>query len=201
MPFTARFGNAFIVMTMILAALVTIPAKAHDASRHGAVPPELPIAVGGPFALIDQRGMAVTDADFHGQFMLVFFGYANCTGICPTGLRNMTAALDLLGEAGSRVAPVLITVDPVTDTKDNLAPAVAAIHPRLVGLTGSHDALSAAAKAYKVSAKLVGWTVKKEPIIEHGSFIYLMGPDGRFVTLYPPILDPAAIADSIRQYL
>ena len=195
-----KSGNSWLVAFLAWAMLLAAPAAAHDSARH-ADPLPLPVEVGGPFALIDQDGHRVTDADFHGRFMLVFFGYANCPGICPTGLRSMTGAIDLLGEDGKRVAPVLITVDPETDTPAAMAAAVAKIHPRLVGLTGSHAALSAAAKAYKVSAKLVGWTVQKQPIIEHASFIYLMGPDGAFVTLYPPVLDPQSIAESIRKYL
>lgn len=201
---TTNARSARIVLCgLSLLGVLLLPAAAgaHDAARHTKVAPELPIEAGGPFALVDHSGKAVTDADYHGGFLLVFFGYANCPGICPTGLRNMTTALDLLGESGARVTPLLVTVDPATDNPETLAPAVAAIHPRLIGLTGSLDALSAAARAYKVSAKLVGWTVDKKPIIEHGSFIYLMGPDGAFVTLYPPVLEPEAIARSIRQYL
>ena len=61
--------------------------------------------IGGPFALVDHQGNAVTDRDFRGRFMLLFFGYANCPGVCPIGLRHMTEALDLLGAAGAAVAP------------------------------------------------------------------------------------------------
>ena len=77
----------------------------------------------------------------------------------------------------------------------------AKVHPRLIGLTGSFDDLNAAAKAYKVSAKLVGWTLQKQPIVEHGSYIYLMGPDGEFLTIFPPIMDPEEMAAAIRGYL
>ncbi len=166
-----------------------------------AAPVPLPLDVGGPFSLRDHGGRAVSDADFRGRFMLVFFGYANCPKICPTGLRTMTEAVDLLGARGRRVAPILITVDPESDTPENLAPAVAKIHPRLIGLTGTLEALSAAAKAYKVSAKPAGRSWNGIRIISHGSFIYLMGPDGKFLTLFPPVMDPDAMAAAIGRYL
>ena len=196
-----RSARDLAVAVLVAIMLTVLPADAHGPAPQGMAPPPLPIGAGGPFALIDHHGRPVTDADFHGRFMLVFFGYANCQGVCPSGLRSMTTALDLLGADSDRVTPVLITVDPEADTPETMATAVNAIHPKLVGLTGSLAALSAAGKAYKVSAKLIGWTVDKKPIIEHGSFIYLMGPDGAFVALYPPILDPEAIARSVRQYL
>ncbi len=150
---------------------------------------------------MDHTGRAVSDADLRGSFMLVFFGYANCPGICPTGLRAMTEALDLLGEKGEAVAPILITVDPAHDTPANLAPAVAKIHPRLIGLTGTLEALSATAKAYKVVAKPAGRSWQGTRIIDHGSSIYLMGPDGKFLTLFPPVMPPDAMAAAIGRYL
>ena len=58
--------------------------------------------VGGPFSLVDQTGKHVTDKDFRGRYMLVFFGYTNCPDICPAGLQVMSAALDKLGHAWRR---------------------------------------------------------------------------------------------------
>ncbi len=166
-----------------------------------AQPAAFPLDLGGPFALVDHTGRAVGDEDFRGRFMLVFFGYANCPGICPTGLRAMTEAVDLLGEKGEAVAPILNTVDPVRDTPANLAPAVAKIHPRLIGLTGTHEVHSATAEAYKVSAKPAGRSWQGVDLFEHGSFIYLMGPDGKFLTLFPPVMAPDAMAAAIGRYL
>ncbi len=161
----------------------------------------LPLALGGPFALTDHEGRAVTDRDFRGRFLLLFFGYANCSSVCPIGLRHMTEALDLLGETGVAVAPVLITVDPARDTPANLAPALAEIHPRLIGLTGTPDQLAAARRAYKVGAEATGTDLAGGALYQHGTFIYLIGPDGKFLTLFPPVMPPAALADAIARYL
>lgn len=164
-------------------------------------PSALPLDIGGPFTLMDHTGRMVSDADFHGDYMLVFFGYANCPGICPVGLRAMTQAVDLLGDKGARVAPVLITVDPENDTPANLAPAVAKIHSRLIGLTGTPDQLRSVARAYKTSAKPAGKSWQGVQMFDHGSYVYLIGPDGKFITLFPPVMDPAAMAAAIARYL
>src|ERR1700752_3475733 len=60
------------------------------------------VAIGGPFGLTDQFGKPRTDQDFRGQFMLVFFGYTNCPGPCPTALNNMTLAMSELGAAADK---------------------------------------------------------------------------------------------------
>jgi protein SCO1/2 len=46
-----------------------------------AIPEGVPI--GGTFTLIDDKGHAVTDADYRGRWVLVFFGYTNCPDECP----------------------------------------------------------------------------------------------------------------------
>ena len=160
-----------------------------------------PFEVGGPFRLTDHRGREVSDEDFRGSYLLVFFGYANCERICPVGLKRMVEALDLLGEAAARVQPLLITVDPARDTVEALAAYVPQVHPRLIGLTGTPAQLAAAAKAYRVEAAQVGTSWKGEPVFAHGSYVYLMGPDGRFATLLPPVLDSETMAETIRKYL
>ncbi len=160
-----------------------------------------PLDIGGFFALVDHKGNAVTDRDFRGRFLLLFFGYANCPGVCPIGLRHMTEAFDLLGAKQGAVAPVLITVDPARDTPANLGPALAKIHPRLIGLTGSPEHLAAARRAYQVGAEATGTDLTGGALFEHGTFIYLMGPDGKFLSLFPPVMPPPALAAAIARYL
>lgn len=183
-------------------------ARAHEQHEGAASAPApaaettpFPADIGGPFALVDHRGRAVTDASYRGRFMLIFFGYSQCEAICPVGLKNMTAAVTLLGDAGASVQPLLITVDPEADSPEVLARAVPEIHPRLVGLTGSPEALAAARKAYKVEAKPTGRSWKGKPLISHGSFVYLVGPDGALLAILPPVLAPEAMADILRRYV
>ena len=62
--------------------------------------------IGGPFELVDQDGRAVTEADFKGKFLLVYFGYTYCPDACPTALGVMAAAIGKLDVAGERVTPM-----------------------------------------------------------------------------------------------
>ncbi len=160
-----------------------------------------PFEIGGPFVLVDHTGTLRTDADFGDGYMLVFFGYASCDGICPVGLQRMAQALDRLGAAGERVQPLFITVDPENDTPAAMASYVAAVHPRLIGLTGSGEQLDRVAKAYRVEVRPIARAADGHIIMSHGTYVYLMGPGGAFLTLMPPIMDAEAMAATIRRYM
>jgi protein SCO1/2 len=161
--------------------------------------------IGAPFALTDQFGKPRTDADFRGQYMLVFFGFTNCPDICPVELQTMSDALDQLGPDAAKVTPIFITVDPARDTSEALRDYVANFHPRLVALTGSEDAVGTVAKGYRVFyAKATGTNAPSDPaayIMDHTATVYLMGPDGRYVTHFNPGTSAQALAEGVRARL
>ena len=198
------------VWAVLLACLVGSPAFGHDQESHQAalpsgaaagVPLPFPVDIGGPFELTDQDRRTRRDSDFHGGYAMIFFGYATCKGICPVGMRRMVEAIDLLGEQGDAIQPILITVDPENDTPEALKATLPKIHPRLVGLTGSKADLASVAKAFGVQSQRVGQDISGDPVISHGSYSYLMGPDGKFLTLFPPILGSEGLAEKIKPYL
>jgi len=157
-------------------------------------------AIGGPFQLIDQNGQAVSEADFAGRFMLVYFGFTHCPDVCPTELQTMANAIDRLGGDAARVAPVFITVDPERDTPDQLKGYVAAFHPRMVGLTGSPEQIATVAKAFKIyysKAQNAGGDYQ----VDHTSFVYLMGPDGSLRSLFRSGISDKAMATEIQNQL
>jgi len=157
--------------------------------------------IGGPFSLIDQNGRKRSSADFRGRFMLIYFGYSYCPDVCPTTLSLMGDALEKLGAQTDRVVPVFITIDPERDTPAKLKPYMASFGPRFVGLTGDLANIKKAADLYRVY-------IKKEPLegggygMDHSSVIYLMGPDGSFVTYWDDTsIGPDKLAADIRKYL
>ena len=163
-------------------------------------------AVGGPFRLTDQFGAVRTEADFRGRFMLLSFGFSHCADVCPAILQSMSLALDELGPAGERVAPVFITIDPARDTVERLRAYAANFHPRLVALTGSADEIAAVARAYRVyyaraADHGAGDHGSGDYEMNHSTIVYLMGPDGAYVSHFTPETPPEKIAETIRTYL
>ncbi len=107
--------------------------------------------IGGPFSLVGADGKPVTDRDFRGRYMLIFFGFTHCPDICPAELQVIAQALEQLGDKAKTVVPIFITLDPERDTPEAMANYVKSFGPNFVGLTGSPEAIAAAAKAYRVA--------------------------------------------------
>lgn len=199
-------------LAVCLATGLATEAGAHDGvvhatpaetAAHGDSAPALPfpVRITPRFALTDQTGRAVTEADFAGRPMAIFFGYASCESICSVALPSLAAALDILGPEGAAIAPVLITVDPARDTPEAMARRLPDYHPRLIGLTGTESALAEARAVFQVDAAQVSETPEGGAIYAHGSFVYLVGRDGQVKTLLPPILSPERMAELMRKYL
>ncbi len=160
------------------------------------------VKIGGPFTLVDHDGKTRSDGDFRGEHLLIFFGYTYCPDVCPTALSDMALALDELGDEAAKVRPLFITIDPARDTPERLKTYVANFHPRLVGLTGSQEAVTAAAKAYRVYfAKSKSEAAPGEYLMDHTSIIYLMGPDGRYLTHFSLGTSAETMAARIRENL
>lgn len=195
-------------MTRLIAAAASIAALILSSVAAVATSPRAdPLAdkFGGPFSLSSSEGRRVSDMDFRGKFMLIYFGYTHCPDICPTELGAMTAALEKLGHLSQALQPIFITVDPKRDTAAILAEYRKSFHPRLLMLTGSEADIAAAAKAYKVHRRKYLWNATAQANddygVDHSSLIYLMGPDGKFRTLFPLHTSPDRMAEVIRTYL
>jgi protein SCO1/2 len=158
--------------------------------------------VGGPFTLTDHTGRRVTDKDFRGRYMLVFFGFTFCPDVCPSALQVVSAALDKLGPKADRFVPIFISVDPERDTPKQLADYVQSFHPRLVGLTGSPAEIDAVVKAYRVYVRKVedpkstaGYTY------DHTSLIYVMDPSGAYRTHFAHTTNADVMAERLSKLL
>lgn len=158
--------------------------------------------VGGDFTATDHTGRRVTQADFRGRYMLVYFGFTHCPDICPGELQIVGAAMDMLGGKAGRVTPVFVTVDPVRDTPEVMSEYVPHFHDRMVGLTGSPEEVAAMASAWRVYFEKVpnpdfpdGYTM------DHSSIIFVMDPQGRYVRHFGFGTPPEEIAAAMTEIL
>jgi cytochrome oxidase Cu insertion factor (SCO1/SenC/PrrC family) len=198
-------------MLGLLAVVAVLYSGADWLSKFDSGPFRNQAAIGGPFSLVDHNGRPVTDEDFRGEFMLVSFGFTNCPDVCPTELAITASAFDILGEAGERVRPIFITIDPERDTPEVLGDYVARFHPRLVGLTGTPAQIKAAAEAYGAvyfqvdpepeTGPAEGMDVHAAYLMSHSTYSYLMGPDGRFLGIIAYDAGPDVMAAELKKYL
>ena len=179
------FSIVITTLFITIGSLSSLSIQAGAAASTDTATPSK-VTTGGRFMLQDQTGKIVTDEDFKGKFMLIYFGYTYCPDICPTSLQTIAHALDLLGKKGDVIQPIFISIDPQRDTVKVLREYVAAFHPRLIGLTGTEAVVNSVAKKYRVRFKKVSETggINDDYTVDHTSSVFLMGPQGEFITRF-----------------
>ena len=196
-----------IIFIVIAAVIVVVAATAGRYMMVGNadnVPGQaIRVKIGGPFTLTDHTGKRVTEKEYAGKYMLVYFGYTYCPDVCPTSLSIMADALDeLSAEELAKVVPIFVSVDTDRDTPEVLASYVPNFHPKMVGLTGSADDVKAVARAYKAYFTKVN---VDDPdgnyTMDHSSTTYVMGPDGQYVAHFNHGTDSAVMAAGLKEIL
>jgi protein SCO1/2 len=157
--------------------------------------------IGGAFALIDAHRRLRRDSEFRGRVMLVYFGFTTCASICPTDLLEIGNALRRMGAASSQVAALFITLDPERDTAALLKAYVPSFHPQLIGLTGRPADIARVADDFKVYHAKVPVEGALGYTIDHSSYIYIVGRDGRYVGFLPPGSNAERIAAVLQPLL
>ena len=199
--FVVLVSAAAMLAAGIVAAVITLRVRDMTASTSAEIPGQIRVSgdlgIGGPFTLTDQDGRRVTDKDFAGRFMLIYFGYTFCPDICPTELNTISLAVQQLGTR-VRLVPVFVTIDPERDTPEALKAYLAAFGPDIVGLTGSDADIAAVAKGYRVYYKKADGSDPENYAMDHTSLLYLMGPDGKLIALFRTGATPADIAAGIK---
>ena len=139
---------------------------------------------------------------YTGEFLLVFFGFTYCPDVCPATLQSVSAVVDGLGQRAQKLRPLFITVDPERDTPDVLKEYLSNFNQRIVGLTGTPAQVSAAAKVYRAYfRKVEDKSLSDEYTVDHSSFVYLMSPDGEFITHFTHATPPDKIQERLRKIL
>lgn len=158
--------------------------------------------IGGPFALTDNKGLRVTDADYRGRPMLIFFGFTSCPDVCPLTLQKLADALALAGPLPVEPRVLMISIDPARDTPEMLDSYVRSFRDDFIGLTGTQAEIDNVVAAYRAYAKRVDMPDSAMVYtMDHSSFIYVMGTDGAFITVISPDGDAAAMAQALKAAL
>jgi protein SCO1/2 len=159
------------------------------------------VKIGGPFTLTNHFGKNVSDTAYRGHYLYIYFGYGYCPDVCPTELANMAATIDALGSQADKVQPLFITLDPERDTTEFLAEYVTQFHPQFIGLTGSLEKIAAVANSYRVFYRKAQDEDASEYLMDHSNFVYFMGDNGGFLTMFRGGTNPEAAAKTMMKYI
>ena len=150
--------------------------------------------VGGSYSLLDHNGARVSDKSFSDKFKIIYFGYTFCPDICPTGMANISQALDLLGNKAQRIKPIFITVDPKRDNVEIMAEYHNHFHSSFSNLTGTLDQIKHVAKLYRVYYKKSDPSEAENYLMDHSSIMYVLSPEGEYINHFGPEITPEQIA-------
>jgi protein SCO1 len=140
--------------------------------------------IGGPFTLVDDTGAPVTEKTIAGKPSVMYFGYTFCPDVCPTTLLDLSRWIKKLGPDADRLNYVFVTIDPERDTMQSMHAYLSSFDKRIRGYTGTLAEIARIAKEYRVYYQKVptedgGYTM------DHTAVLYLIGPDGKLVTVIP----------------
>ncbi len=136
--------------------------------------------IGGHWSLTRDDGTRVSDRDFRGRYMLLFFGYTACRDVCPTTLIAVADAMHDLGRGAARIQPVFVSVDPHRDTPVVVHRFVRQFGPGFVGLTGTASEISVIEGRFNIRA-----VAGDGEAIEHDAVLLLVGPNGVYLGALP----------------
>ena len=145
-------------------------------------------------------GKVVTEEDYRGQIVAMFFGFTYCPDICPMTLANMTALTDALGEAADRLSILFVTVDPERDTADQLADYVSNFTDRATGLRGTDNQLIRLTRRFRVTYKVEPHEPgDRDYTVTHGTSVYIFDETGDARVMWPRFDGADADIEAARQ--
>ncbi len=197
--------NSIVRIAALSIALTLAACGGGGSGDSSSSPPLAGARLGGPFVLTDGQGRVVRDTDFAGKWRIVYFGYSFCPDVCPVDLQTIAAGVKAFEndspDLGAKVVPIFITVDPERDTPAVIGRYVAAFHPRMVGLTGTPQAIADAARAYGVTYAKSQTPGASEYLMDHSRTAILMDPTGKPVALLPQDETPEAFAAELAKWV
>ncbi|OQX47474.1 MAG: hypothetical protein B0D85_01360, partial [Candidatus Sedimenticola endophacoides] len=162
-----------------------------------------PEGIRGRFILVDHNGRTVTEKDLLGKYQLIYFGYTFCPDICPTSLATTSLALDMLGERAKLLQHYFITIDPERDTVAAMKQYVKYFNDDLIGLTGTRNMIDRVARQFNARYEKILEPGRDPQLyaMDHTASVYLMAPDGRFITKFAHGITPETMVELLREHL
>lgn len=193
------FIRIFFIIALTLVAILAL-FNYMNADRTPTAAENSRALIGGPFELVNHLGNPVTEKDFLGKYMIVYFGYTYCPDVCPMDLQIMAEALNYLTpEQLDQINPVFVTVDPERDTVAIMAEYVSFFHEKLIGLTGTVEQIDKIKKAYRVYAAKADDS--PDYLVDHTAYTYLMDKDGTFLQHFNHGEDSKEMAAKIASFM
>ncbi|KAI9164927.1 hypothetical protein LWI28_004604 [Acer negundo] len=159
------------------------------------------LIIGGPFTLVDTENRPVTERNFLGNWVLLYFGYTSSPDIGPEQVQIMAKAVDTLeSKQNIKILPVFVTIDPQRDTPAQLRAYLQEFDSRIVGLTGYVGTLRKMAQDFRVYFKKVE-EEGGDYLVDSSHNMYLINPSMEVSRCFGVEYTAEELAEEIRKEL
>jgi protein SCO1/2 len=188
---------------LVLAAAAAVALGLAGCERGGAPDFHAIDITGAEYAqtldLTDPSGQRRTLAEFRGQVVVLFFGFAQCPDVCPTAMLELAEVKQQLGADGERVQGIFVTVDPERDTPEVLQAYVSQFNPSFVALRGTLEETEAVARHFKVYyRKVMSRAGDGSYTMDHTAGHYVFDTQGRIRLFTRQGAGPQALLDDLK---
>lgn len=142
-------------------------------------------------------------ADFNKRWSLVFFGFTECSDVCPLTLQQLAKLLQLAQQYDqTQIQVVFISLDPERDTSEKIENYVNAFNPAITGLRGNNAELaklshffaadyyrraSSAGSPLTIPAGIdMPAGIANDYQVEHSGRIFIINPQTKYIGSFPP---------------
>jgi protein SCO1 len=158
-------------------------------------------AIGGPWSLVDLEGNLVTNTNFEGKWILLYFGFARCPDICPSEMMKVGRVMDTLKKDHPNIAnntvPVFVSIDPARDSLKALKEYAKDFHPDYIFLTGTPQQVKQMAKSYRVYYSKADESVDGDYLVDHSIVIYFHDTTGDLADCFTQSMRPSDVVEKI----
>lgn len=191
--------NVYHLFVALLAAVMALTACGQPYTFHGLLlDAPTPAA---DFSLTGPQGQTVHLSDFRGKLAVLFFGYTSCPDVCPTTLVDLARAMKQMGNKAADVQVIMVTVDPERDTPQRMGDYVAAFDDRFLGLSGTPEAIAAAATPFGIYYQKHEGTAATGYLVDHTASLNVVDQEGRMRLVLPFGISPESIAEDLAHLL
>jgi protein SCO1/2 len=137
-----------------------------------------------PTQLTSADDKAFTERDFYHHWTLLFFGFTNCSTVCPITLKMIAQAYPALHQAIPNLQVVLVSLDPERDTKATLKQYTQSFHPDIIGVSGKIEEVRKLQSQLGVYSARENNSDNKNYQLQHTASIMLIDPKGKWVGMF-----------------
>lgn len=138
--------------------------------------------LGGEFTLTGIDG-EVSLRDFRGKVVMLYFGFVNCSQVCPVSMRVMQSVAEKMSPKElAQLQVILISIDADQDSYAALAEYTSSFHPSFIGITGNVEQIDQVVDeygAYFSPTELASTDPGKA--FRHSSRYYIINQQGELV--------------------